>query len=125
MFCLDEAASVPIVGLKEIAGVGRGRKIGLTLGYQNMPQVQDQYGHDGANAILGSIGTTIALPGLDDATSQFIARRIGQLTTWSRTTIDAHGTAADTQRASRTGRVLLAPSDVRQMDNNKPCVVLY
>src|SRR5207302_703706 len=55
-FCLDEAANVPLVGLKEIAGVGRGRKIGLILGYQNLPQVQDQYNHDGANAILGSIG---------------------------------------------------------------------
>jgi hypothetical protein len=25
-------------------GVGRGRKIGLILGYQNLPQVHDQYG---------------------------------------------------------------------------------
>ncbi|MDX6577849.1 MAG: type secretion system protein VirD4 [Blastocatellia bacterium] len=124
MFCLDEAANVPIVGLKEIAGVGRGRKIGLTLGYQNMPQVQDQYGHDGANAILGSIGTTIALPGLDDATSQFIARRLGQLTTWSRTTIDAHGKAGDSERASETGRALMDPTELRQMVKHKQCVVL-
>jgi type IV secretion system protein VirD4 len=124
MFVLDEAANVPIVGLKEIAGVGRGRKLGLTLGYQNLPQVQDQYGHDGANAILGSVGTTIALPALDDATTQYIARRLGQETTWSRTTIDAHGKAGDSERASETGRALMDPTELRQMVKHKQCVVL-
>lgn len=123
-FCLDEAANVPIVGLKEIAGVGRGRRIGLLLGYQNVPQVQDQYGHDGANAILGSIGTTIFLPGLDDATSQFASRRVGQTTSWSRTTIDAHGKALDSERASETGRALMDPTELRQMVKHKQCVVI-
>lgn len=122
--CLDEAANVPIVGLKEIAGVGRGRRIGLLLGYQNMPQVQDQYGHDGANAILGAVGTTIFLPGLDDATSQFASRRIGQTTSWSRTTIDAHGRSADSERQSETGRALMDPTELRQMVKHSQCVVI-
>lgn len=123
-FCLDEAANVPIVGLKEIAGVGRGRRIGLVLGYQNVPQVQDQYGHDGANAILGSIGTTIFLPGLDDATSQYASRRVGQTTSWSRTTIDAHGKMLDSERQSETGRALMDPTELRQMVKHSQCVVI-
>ena len=123
-FCLDEAANVPIVGLKEIAGVGRGRRIGLILGYQNMPQVQDQYGHDGANAILGSVGTMIFLPGLDDATSQYASRRIGQTTSWSRTTIDAHGRSMDSERQSETGRALMDPTELRQMVKHSQCVVI-
>jgi type IV secretory pathway TraG/TraD family ATPase VirD4 len=122
--CLDEAANVPIVGLKEIAGVGRGRRIGLLLGYQNMPQVQDQYGHDGANAILGSVGTTIFLPGLDDATSQFASRRIGQTSTWSRTTIDAHGKSMDSERQSETGRALMDATELRQMVKHSQCVII-
>jgi type IV secretion system protein VirD4 len=125
MMLLDEAANVPIVGLKEIAGVGRGRQIGLGLGYQNMPQVQDQYGHDGANAILGAIGTTIFLPGLDDATSQFASRRIGQETSWSRTTIDAHGKARDSERMSETGRALMDATELRQMVPHAQCIVIH
>jgi type IV secretory pathway TraG/TraD family ATPase VirD4 len=123
-FCLDEAANVPLVGLKEIAGVGRGRKIGLILGYQNLPQVQDQYNHDGANAILGSIGTMIFLPGLDDATSQFASRRIGQTTVWSHTTIDARGRKMDSERQSETGRALMDPTELRQMVKHTQCVVV-
>jgi len=123
-FCLDEAANVPLVGLKEIAGVGRGRKIGLILGYQNLPQVQDQYNHDGANAILGSIGTMIFLPGLDDATTQFASRRIGQTTVWSHTTIDARGRKMDSERQSETGRALMDPTELRQMVKHTQCVVV-
>ncbi len=123
-FCLDEAANVPLVGLKEIAGVGRGRKIGLILGYQNLPQTQDQYNHDGANAILGSIGTMVFLPGLDDATTQFASRRIGQTTVWSHTTIDARGRKMDSERQSETGRALMDPTELRQMVKHKQCVVV-
>jgi hypothetical protein len=124
MFVLDEAANIPLVGLKEIAGVGRGRKIGLMLGYQNMPQVQDQYGHDSANAILGSVGTMIFLPGLDDATAQFASRRIGQTTAWSHTTVDGKGGKFDNERQSETGRALMDPTEIRQMVKHRQCVVI-
>ena len=85
-FVLDEAANVPLVGLKEIAGVGRGRRIGLILGYQNLPQVHDQYGQEGGNAILGSIGTMIFLPGLDSRLSLLrvvlVRQRFGVIRQW-------------------------------------------
>ena len=123
-FVLDEAANVPLVGLKEIAGVGRGRRIGLILGYQNLAQVHDQYGTDGANAILGSIGTTIFLPGLDDVTTQFASRRIGQTTVWSHTTVDGKGTSLDNERQTETGRALMDPAELRQMVKHKQCVVI-
>lgn len=123
-FCLDEAANVPLVGLKEFAGVGRGRKMGLWLGYQNLPQTQDQYNHDGANAILGSVGTMIFLPGLDDATTQYASRRIGQTTVWSHTTIDAKGKKNDSERQSETGRALMDPTELRQMVKHSQCVVV-
>jgi type IV secretory pathway TraG/TraD family ATPase VirD4 len=123
-FVLDEAANVPLVGLKEIAGVGRGRRIGLILGYQNLPQVHDQYGQEGGNAILGSIGTTIFLPGLDDVTSQFASGRIGQTTVWSHTTVDGKGKKLDNERQSETGRALMDQTEVRQMVKHCQCVVV-
>src|SRR5215216_5546299 len=123
-FVLDEAANVPLVGLKEIVGVGRGRKIGLILGYQSLPQVHDQYGTDGGNAILGSIGTMIFLPGLDDVTTQFASRRIGQTTVWSHTTVDGKGKKLDNERQSETGRALMDPTEVRQMVKHQQCVVV-
>jgi len=123
-FVLDEAANVPLVGLKEIAGVGRGRKIGLILGYQNLAQVPDQYGTDSANAILGSIGTMIFLPGLDDVTTQFASRRIGQTTVWSHTTVDGKGTSLDNERQTETGRALMDPTELRQMVKHQQCVVI-
>lgn len=123
-FVLDEAANVPLVGLKEIAGVGRGRKIGLILGYQNLAQVPDQYGTDSANAILGSIGTMIFLPGLDDVTTQFASRRIGQTTVWSHTTVDGKGTSLDNERQTETGRALMDPTELRQMVKHQQCIVI-
>ena len=123
-FVLDEAANVPLVGLKEIAGVGRGRAIGLILGYQNLAQVHEQYGTDGGNAILGSIGTMIFLPGLDDVTTQFASRRIGQTTVWSHTTVDGKGKSLDNERQSETGRALMDPTELRQMVKHQQCVVI-
>src|SRR6185369_12739058 len=123
-FVLDEAANVPLVGLKEIAGVGRGRKLGLILGYQNLAQVPDQYGTDSANAILGSIGTMIFLPGLDDVTTQFASRRIGQTTVWSHTTVDGKGTSLDNERQTETGRALMDPAELRQMVKHQQCIVI-
>ena len=123
-FVLDEAANIPLVGLKELIGVGRGRGLGLILGYQNLSQVHDQYGQEGGNAILGSVGTTIFLPGLDDVTTQFASRRIGQTTVWSHTTVDGKGKKLDNERQSETGRALMDPTEVRQMIRHKQCVVV-
>ena len=102
-------------------GVGR---LALILGYQNLPQVHDQYGQEGGNAILGSIGTMIFLPGLDDVTTQFASRRIGQTTVWSHTTVDGKGKKLDNERQSETGRALMDPTEVRQMVKHQQCVVV-
>jgi type IV secretory system conjugative DNA transfer VirD4/TraG family protein len=96
----------------------------LILGYQNLAQVPDQYGTDSANAILGSIGTMIFLPGLDDVTTQFASRRIGQTTVWSHTTVDGKGTSLDNERQTETGRALMDPTELRQMVKHQQCIVI-
>ena len=53
LFVFDEAGNIPIQGLKEMLGVGRGRKVGVVLAYQNLGQVYAIYGRDGGDAVLG------------------------------------------------------------------------
>lgn len=79
-------------------GVGRGRKVAVVLVYQNLGQVYAQYGLEGGDAVLGSINTMIFLPGLDQRTTEFAARRVGRTTVLQHTTVDAVGTKNDAER---------------------------
>jgi type IV secretory pathway TraG/TraD family ATPase VirD4 len=80
LFNFDEAGNIFIHGLNELLGVGRGRRMAVALGYQNIGQVYHHYGADGGDAVLGSIGTMIFLPGLDHRTAEYASKRIGQAT---------------------------------------------
>lgn len=75
---LDEAANVPLVGLREILSNTAGRRIGLILSYENVSGVHELYGEQVADKILSSIGTLLFLPGLDEVTCEFAARRARQ-----------------------------------------------
>ena len=52
LFMFDEAGNIPIHGLREMLGVGRGRKVAVVLAYQNLGQVYAHYGSDGADPSL-------------------------------------------------------------------------
>jgi hypothetical protein len=56
---LDEAGNIPLHNLSEALGVGRGRRCGIVLGYQNIGQLYKQHGRDGAQAILGDINRMV------------------------------------------------------------------
>lgn len=115
LLALDEAGNIPIHNLSEMLGVGRGRKCAVALGYQNIGQLYKQQGRDGAQAILGSVGTMVFLPGLDSETAQYAARRIGRTTVLQHTSVDAPGSSYDNERQSETGRDLLDAAELRQM----------
>jgi type IV secretory pathway TraG/TraD family ATPase VirD4 len=115
LLALDEAGNIPLHNLSEALGVGRGRRCGIVLGYQNIGQLYKQHGRDGAQAILGSIGTQIFLPGLDSETAQYAARRIGRTTVLQHTGVDGPGTIYDNERLAETGRDLLDAAELRQM----------
>lgn len=72
---LDNCGDIPIVRLKEVLAATRRRKIGVILSYQGVFQVQEWYGEDGADDILGSIGTMMFLPGLDNSSCEFASCR--------------------------------------------------
>jgi hypothetical protein len=105
-------------------GVGRGRKVGLVLAYQNLGQVYAHYGRDGADAVLGSINTMIFLPGLDQRTTEFAATRVGRTTVLQQTTIDAVGTQNDAERLAETRRDLVDAAELRQLVRHKQAVAI-
>ena len=124
LFVFDEAGNIPIHGLKEMLGVGRGRKVGLVLAYQNLGQVYAHYGRDGADAVLGSINTMIFLPGLDQRTTEFAATRVGRTTVLQQTTIDAVGNHNDAERLAETRRDLVDAAELRQLVRHRQAVAI-
>ena len=125
LFVFDEAGNIPIHSLKEMLGVGRGRKIGLVLGYQNLGQVYAQYGNDGGDAVLGSIGAMLFLPGLDYRTSQYASHRIGQATVWQHTSVDVlKGNKFDSERSTEVGRALADASELRRLVKHRQAVAI-
>jgi len=125
LFNFDEAGNIFIHGLNELLGVGRGRKMAVALGYQNIGQVYHHYGSDGGDAVLGSIGTMIFLPGLDHRTAEYASKRIGQATVWQSTSVDVKdGTKFDSERTSEVGRSLMDASEVRRMVKYRQAVAI-
>ena len=124
LLALDEAGNIPLHNLSEALGVGRGRRCGIVLGYQNIGQLYKQHGRDGAQSILGSIGTMVFLPGLDAETAQYAARRIGRTTVMQQTSVDAIGNLYDNERQSETGRDLLDAAELRQMPEHAQGVAI-
>jgi hypothetical protein len=124
LLALDEAGNIPLHNLSEALGVGRGRRCGIVLGYQNIGQLYKQHGRDGAQAILGSIGTMVFLPGLDAETAQYAAKRIGRTTVLQHSVVDATGDVYDHDRLSEAGRDLLDASELRQMPEHRQAVAI-
>jgi hypothetical protein len=124
LLALDEAGNIPLHNLSEALGVGRGRRCGIVLGYQNIGQLYKQHGRDGAQAILGSIGTMVFLPGLDAETAQYAAKRIGRTTVLQHSVVDATGDVYDHDRLSETGRDLLDAAELRQMPEHTQTVAI-
>lgn len=125
LFNFDEAGNIFIHGLNELLGVGRGRLMSIALGFQNIGQIYHHYGADGGDAVLGSIGTMIFLPGLDQRTAEYASKRIGQATVWQSTSVDVkEGTKFDSERTTEVGRSLLDATEVRRMVKHQQAVAI-
>jgi type IV secretion system protein VirD4 len=122
MFVVDEAAHVPVVNLKELPGVGRGRRFGVMLFYQNLSQGFDMYGEHGFNSILGSINTKTFLPGCDLVTARYASELVGQTTVWGRGFDDSPDTQLDRARTNETSRALMDPAEIRQLPVHRQAI---
>lgn len=125
LLVLDEAGNIPIHNLSEALGVGRGRRCGIVLGYQNIGQLYKQYGRDGAQSILGSIGGMIFLPGLDVETSQYASKKTGRTTALQHRSVDATGSTYDHEGLTETGRELIDATELRQLPEYTQAVAIF
>jgi type IV secretory pathway TraG/TraD family ATPase VirD4 len=125
LFNLDEVGNIYIPDLPASLGVGRGRLMTYALGYQNIAQGYEQYGADGFDAILGSVGAMIFLPGLDQRTAEYAAKRLGTTTVLQSTSVDVRkGDRFDSERTSEVGRPLMDAAEIRQMTKYKQAVAI-
>jgi type IV secretion system protein VirD4 len=125
LLVLDEAGNIPIHNLSEALGVGRGRRCGIVLGYQNIGQLYKQYGREGAQAIMGSMGGMIFLPGLDAETAEYAAKRVGRTTALQDRGVDASGMTSGQEGMMETGRDLIDAAELRQMPQHTQAVAIF
>jgi type IV secretory pathway TraG/TraD family ATPase VirD4 len=125
LFNLDEIGNIHIPDLPAALGVGRGRRMTYALGYQNIAQLYHQYGSDGGDAVLGSVGAMVFLPGIDQRTAEYASKRLGMTTALQSSSVDVHGgDKFDSERTSEVGRPLMDASEIRQMVKYKQAVAI-
>jgi type IV secretory pathway TraG/TraD family ATPase VirD4 len=125
LFNLDEIGNIYVPDLPAALGVGRGRKMTYALGYQNIAQLYHQYGTDGGDAVLGSVGAMIFLPGVDQRTAEYASKRLGPTTVFQSTSVDVQkGSQYDSERSSEVGRPLMDASEIRQMVKYKQAIAI-
>ncbi|HLA95347.1 MAG TPA: TraM recognition domain-containing protein, partial [Pyrinomonadaceae bacterium] len=94
------------------------------LGYQDLPQMYDQYGRERANAILGTVMTKIFLPGLDDVTAEYASKQLGDTTIFSKTFQDYPGKKNDNTRYAEQRRALMHASETRQIARHSEVLII-
>ncbi len=121
---LDEAGNVPLRNLREDIGVGRGRRITFSLGYQDKNQPQAQYGADYARSFLNTMGLKVLLPGAVGETAEWFSTMLDKTTTLKHSTNDAKADAFDSEKLDEIGRDLMDKGSLRQMERYKQCVLV-
>lgn len=120
----DEAGNVPDRNLREDIGVGRGRGIAFSFGWQDKNQPKIQYGADYAAAVLGMIGTKVALPGLTGETAKYFVELLDKTTTVKKTVNDVRNDAFDSERLDEVGVALMSEGELRQLERHTQCIIV-
>lgn len=112
---LDENAQIPQREFVETLSTARGRKMAFMCGYQNISQMDAQFGVNYARAVRQAFLTRIFLPGLTDESADYAVKLLGKTTTFQSSSNDAVGRVLDSERLTEVGVDLMNATELREM----------
>ena len=116
-FVLDEFASMPLPGFTRELATMRSRNISASTIIQNMAQIKELY-KDSWETIPGNSDTMLYLGGNESSTHEYISKALGKGTIDTRTHGRTKGRSGSySTNTQMSGRELLAPDEVRRLDN--------
>lgn len=117
---LDEFANVGrIPNFDRLIATIRSRKVSVSIILQTIAQLKTMY-KDSWETIVGNCDSVLFLGGNEQSTTEWLSKLLGKETIDIRTTSDSKGVSGShTTNYQRTGRELLTPDELAQLDNDK------
>ena len=117
---LDEFANVGrIPNFDKLVATIRSRKVSVSIILQTIAQLKTMY-KDSWETIVGNCDSILFLGGNEQSTTEWLSKLLGKETIDVRTTSDSKGVSGShTVNYQRTGRELLTPDELAQLDNDK------
>jgi len=107
----------------------RGYDIACCTVLQNITQLQDKYGKEQAESIIGNCGVKLCLGNVNDTTAQYFSRLIGKSTVKVETGSDSishgeKGSSSSSNSYSYTGRNLMNADEILTMNPNESVCII-
>ena len=117
-FLMDEYANVPLPeDFEQTLSTCRKYNISCTIILQNIAQLKGMYKDTWEN-ITGNCDTFLYLGGNEQVTHKYVSELLGKATIDTRTSGQTRGSHGSyTRNFQQTGRELLTPDEVRELDN--------
>lgn len=117
-FLMDEFANVPVSDdFEHTLSTCRSYNISCSIILQNIAQIKGMFEKTWEN-IIGNCDTFLYLGGNEQSTHKYVSELLGKATIDTRTSGQTKGSHGSyTQNFQQTGRELMTPDEVRQMDN--------
>ena len=119
-FVMDEFANVALPDeFDKLLATMRSREISVSIIIQNLAQLKALFEKQW-ESIVGNCDEFLYLGGNEQSTTEWLSKLLGKETIDIRTTSDSKGVSGShTTNYQRTGRELLTPDELAQLDNDK------
>lgn len=124
-FILDEFPNLGIIpNYEEFLATCRGYNISVTTIVQSLSQLNDKYGKDKAESILGNHATKICLGNVNTATAEYFQKELGNTTVEFETSGSSSSSGKDNKSTSSSknvsyaGRSLMNIDEIMSMDRD-------
>ena len=109
----------PTFNFDKLIATIRSRKVSVSIILQTIAQLKTMY-KDSWETIVGNCDSVLFLGGNEQSTTEWLSKLLGKETIDIRTTSDSKGVSGShTTNYQRTGRELLTPDELAQLDNDK------